>query len=139
MEDDAGRFVFPTRRAGEEDVEPEERLAGLCSVPLAQGARVCARLEAEGIVCGARASAVSDGVFGGVHHADVFVREEDLEVAREVLARPPEDDDVAQDDAADVDARYVANWICPRCKRPGLDLLPVTRRVLRLREALAAV
>jgi hypothetical protein len=45
-------------------------------------------------------------------------------MAREVIARPVEG--VEEGTAAEeTEARLVANWICPRCGRRGLNLVPV--------------
>jgi hypothetical protein len=110
------RFVVPTR-VGEEAESREEGLAILCSVAVGEAARFCARLEEEGIECGARAAE-------GGRYADVFVPAEDLEMAREVIARPVEHVDEGVT-AEETEARLVANWICPRCGRRGLDLVPV--------------
>jgi hypothetical protein len=139
MGDDPGRFVFPSRRRDEGEEEPEERLVLLCSVAAAEAAGFCARLEEEGIVCGAQVSAAAapgDGLVEGPPNADIFVREEDLEVAREVLARPTEAPE--EESVAEREARYAANWICPRCGK-RLDLLPVSRGVHHFRMGCAAM
>src|SRR6266478_693438 len=99
------QFVFPKRITGEEPDEEDVPVAILCSVPLGEAAGFCARLEAEGIPCGARESAVSDGLTSGAPHADILVREEDVEVAREILVRPPEGDETPEQSAADFEAR----------------------------------
>src|SRR6476661_1954248 len=92
------KFVYPTRRGGEEaEQADEEPLVVLCSVPAADAVGFCDRLEAEGIPCGARESEatasapVGDGLTAVTLFADVWVRAEDLEIAREILARPPEE------------------------------------------------
>src|SRR4051794_9817284 len=134
------RFVFPTRRsAAEQPDDAEEPLAILCSVPVREAVAFCDRLEAEGIPCGARESAESasapppaDGETNGPIFADVYVRAEDLEVAQEILARPPEEPE-EEETPAEREARFVANWICPRCERPGLELLPLSRGMWHLR------
>jgi hypothetical protein len=125
------KFVFP-RRVGEEDVEKEEkeeRLAVLCSVPMDEAIPFCARLEEEGIVCGARESGEVE------RYADVYVHAEDLEMALEVLARPPE----AIEEELTPEERLAEAWICPKCGRPGLDLLPVSKGVQHARMALLGV
>jgi hypothetical protein len=126
------KFVFPTR-VGEEEAEreeEEERLAVLCSVAVEEAVGFCARLEEEGIVCGARESAAGE--------AEIYVHAEDLEMAREVLARPPEAIEEALT-PRQAEERLAAAWICPKCRRPGLDLLPVTKGVQHARMALLGV
>jgi hypothetical protein len=125
------QFVFPARVGREVDDE-EVPVAVLCSVPLGDAAGFCARLEGQGIPCGAGASAMSDGVMGGAPHADIYVREEDLEVAREILARPPEEDETDEESAAEFEGRCVANWVCPRC-RQGLEVGRLSKGVHHLR------
>lgn len=130
------KLVFP-RRVGEEDAareEEEERLAVLCSVAMEEAVGFCARLEEEGIVCGARES----GEVEGGPYADIYVHAEDLEMAREVLARPPE----AVEEALtprQAEEGLAEAWICPKCRRPGLDLLPVSKGVQHARMALLGV
>jgi len=133
------KFVFPTRRGGDEQAEEaeEEPLAILCSVPVRDAVGFCDWLEAEGIPCGARESAGTsepsgDRLTRGEMLADVYVRAEDLEIAQEILARPPEESE-EEETQAERDARFAANWICPRCERPGLQLLPVSRGMWHLR------
>jgi hypothetical protein len=131
------QFVFPARVGREVDDE-EVPVAVLCSVPLGDAAGFCARLEGQGIPCGAGASDVSDGVTGGAPHADIYVREEDLEMAREILARPPEEDETDEESAADLAARYELNWICPRCQQ-GLELVRLSKGMHHLRIGCAGV
>jgi hypothetical protein len=136
--DERPKFVFPTRRSAEEQPdEAEEPLAILCSVPVKDAVGFCDRLEAEGIPCGARESATNsaasgEGLTRGAIFADVYVRAEDLEIAQEILARPPEEPD-EEETPGEREARLVANWVCPRCERPGLELLPLSRGMWHLR------
>jgi hypothetical protein len=118
-------FVVP-RRVGEEGVgeAKEARLALLCSVVLEEASQFCARLAAEGIECGAREAAGVEGAVDRTRYADIFVHAEDLEMAREVLSRPAEPEEEGAT-AGETEAGLVANWICPRCGRRGLDLVPV--------------
>jgi hypothetical protein len=132
------QFIFPARVGREEADDEEVAIAVLCSVSLGEAAEFCARLESQGIPCGARASAVSDGVMGEAPYADIYVREEDLEVAREILARPPEADETAEESAADFEARCELNWVCPRC-RHGLELVRLSKGVHHLRIGCAVV
>jgi hypothetical protein len=140
------KFVFP-RRAGEEeaDQEQDEPLAVLLhAVPVTDAVAFWERLEGEGIPCGARESAeqpppAGDGLTSGPPQADVYVRAEDLELAQEILSRPPAEPDEEEETAAEREARYVANWVCPRCERPGLDLLPPSRGQQHLRVGCLAV
>ena len=133
------KFVFPTRRGADQPEETqEEPLAILCSVPVTEAVAFCDRLEAEGIPCGAQQSSqststpVGDGLTAVTVFADVWVRAEDLDIAREILARPLEEPD-EEETPAERDARFAANWICPRCQRPGLELLPISRGMWHLR------
>jgi hypothetical protein len=133
-------FVFPTR-VGEEEAEreeEEERPAVLCSVAVEEAVGFCARLEEEGIVCGAREAAAVEGAADSTRYAEIFVHAEDLEMAREVLARPPEAIEEALT-PRQAEERLAAAWICPKCRRPGLDLLPVTKGVQHARMALLGV
>jgi hypothetical protein len=140
------KFVFP-KRVGEEDADEEqdEPLAVLLyGVPVADAVAYCERLEREGIPCGARDSAeqpppAGDGLTSGPPLADVYVRAEELQLAQETLSRPAEESDEEDETAAEREARYVANWICPRCERPGLDLLPPSRGQQHLRVGCLAV
>jgi hypothetical protein len=132
------KFVFPTRVGEEEEEVEEERLAVLCSVPVEEAVGFCARLEEEGIVCGAREAAAVEPAGDSTRYAEIYVHAEDLEMAREVLARPPEAiEEVLTPQEAE--ARLAAAWICPKCRRPGLDLLPVAKGVQHARMALLAV
>src|SRR4051794_31755477 len=92
------KFVFPTRRGREEeaDGEAEEPLVVLCSVPVTDGVGFWGRVEGEGIPWGAWGSGGNSGASGyGLKRVEIFadgyVRAEGLEIAREILARPPDE------------------------------------------------
>jgi hypothetical protein len=114
------------RRASKEvDAEaPPVVLRTLCSMPPTEAHLLCERLESHGVVCDISASQSSD------QSATVVVREEDLTLAKEILARPAERDDRdAPETQSELDDFYDRQWRCPTCREQSLKLIPLSERM----------
>jgi hypothetical protein len=85
------------------------------------------KLESEGVQCFAADSEMARiNPLLGVIPVRLQVRQDDLERAREILARPPED--VQEGDYVEEE------WRCPQCRKKVFDLLPLTPGRRRLRD-----
>lgn len=103
----------------------EMRLVTLQTMTPMEAELARVKLEAEGVRCfAADAEAARINSLWSIP-VRLQVREDEMERAREILARPPED--VAE-------GEYVEEeWRCPKCRKKTFDLLPLTpgRRMLR--------
>src|SRR5579884_1204324 len=127
-------FVFPApigSRDREEEEEAEPAYVVLCVVSSADAPEVCARLESEGIPCSVSRNRNADGeAESETPPVEILVREPELDLAREVLRRPDRPaQELAEEDEFErwSEERCVENWICPRCRRRSLVLLPLSR------------
>jgi hypothetical protein len=111
--------------------ESQVPLVELCRLRLFEADLACAKLQSEGI------DAVLHDQRIAVAHPFVFpdvplmVPENQLAEAREILARPASDldqDRIADPSAQDPDdGEYIDEpWRCPKCRRKGVELVPMS-------------
>jgi hypothetical protein len=146
--DDAAKREF--RGSFPDDANPSEPdWTTLCTLTPAQAEALRHRLDAAGIPCELHeltsAAAPADHetqatVAGAVR---VQVLEEDLEAAEEVASRAAfaegADDPDDEEDPAEHEARMLANWFCPKCRKQELELLPRKRSWYRLANLFLAI
>jgi hypothetical protein len=120
-----------------QDAEPadacEPPLAELCTAPLAEAQAICIKLESHGIPCELAKIADSTGDAGPEEFAKVLVHAAHLALARAAIVAPDEPDDPELVQVRN--EQYISNWICPRCRQPGLDLLPARAGIRRLQRS----
>lgn len=134
-EREAGEATGAGERQGGRAVVPdyfvpavgEMRLVTLLSMPPMEAEMARVKLELEGVQCFAADSEMArvNPLLGAIQ-VRLQVREDDLERAREILARPPED--VEEGDYVEEE------WRCPKCRRKAFDFLPLTPGRRRLRD-----
>ncbi|HZK81724.1 MAG TPA: hypothetical protein VFC46_11665 [Humisphaera sp.] len=134
----AGKWIFPGDKPGREnadetdDAEPPSVL--LRSVSEVDARSICILLESEGVGCDAIRAAPRAEAPPGEPMVDVLVAETDLELAREIIARPKRgkdrDEDQFERELAKVNE---SNWICPKCRRRTLKVMPLSEEWRRLR------
>ena len=132
---------LPGQPTGDEPEVPEEVWVTLCSLPADAANALAARLELHGLPSQLQTFASADPPPFDEASVTVRVREEDLESAEEVRSGPPQQADLADDleTPAEREKRKLANWVCPKCDRQNLQLLPMSIEWQQFRLGCAAI
>jgi len=138
--DDQWNYPGRLPRAKEGDASEEDAAPVELGRMLQQDAEtLCARLVAVGIPCSLTTEPVEGDEPLEPGLVAVLVRTIDLETAREVLDRPIDPEEQETKDDLFTDKEYIKSWVCPKCRRGRLVLLPYSRNWKLVRQAIYIV
>jgi len=129
------QWKFPTRagESREDDDEPaDDDIVSLCHVSAQDAEQVSALLQSAMLPHSLKQTTPEA--------IEILVLQEDLEVAQEILANPPQDDDDEDEEDPEElrrerEQRLIADWICPKCQRRDLVLTPLSKGWRRVRRS----
>ena len=124
------KWVFPrdlNNDKEQDDADEADSQVMLCSLPSNDALALCTRLESNGIACDGVQKSESGDVPIEQQLIDVMVAEADLHRAREIrdTTEPEHDgeDEAFEKEVAEINAD---NWICPKCRKRALEILPLS-------------